>query len=173
MENGHTIRRVVTGHDADGRSVVVYNDVHEYRRRVQIWTTEGSPADNSGEVVDAAQRETRLEAPPQGSMFWLVELPPVQELAPGAAAESAERLAKEGAVTHQDGRPGMHTTRTIDYMVVLDGEVTLLLDEGEVTLHKYDTVVQRGTAHHWENRGTEPARLAFILLDAQPLDFDG
>ena len=70
-------------------------------------------------------------------MFWLVELPPVQDLAPGAAAETADRLAKEGAVTHRGGRPGMHTTRTIDYMVVLDGEVTLLLDDGEVTLHKY------------------------------------
>lgn len=169
MDSAHTIRRVVTGHDADGKSVVVFDDVHDYKRRVQIWTTEGSPADNSGEVTDTALRETRLEAPPQGSLFWLVELPPSREFAPGAAAETAERLAAEGAVTHRDGRPGMHTTRTIDYMVVLDGEVTLLLDEGEVTLHKYDTVVQRGTAHHWENRGTEPARLAFVLLDAQPL----
>ena len=169
MDSADTIRRVVTGHDADGKSVVVFDDVHEYKRRVQIWTTEGSPADNSGEVADAALRETRLEAPPQGSLFWMVELPPSRELAPGAAAETAERLAKEGAVTHSDGRPGMHTTRTVDYMVVLDGEVTLLLEEGEVTLHKYDTVVQRGTAHHWENRGTEPARLAFVLLDAQPL----
>ena len=169
MDNGQQIRRVVTGHDDDGRSVIVFNDVHDYQRRVQIWTTEGSPADNAGEVTDAALRETRLEAPPQGSLFWLVELPPVQDLAPGAAAETAERLAKEGAVAHRDGRPGMHTTRTIDYMVVLDGQVTLLLDDGEVTLHKYDTVVQRGTAHHWENRGTEPTRLAFVLLDAQPL----
>ena len=169
MENSQQIRRVVTGHDADGKSIVVFNDVHDYKRRVQIWTTEGSPADNSGEVSDAGQRETRLEAPPQGSLFWLVELPPIQDLAPGAAAETAERLAAEGAVAHRDRRPGMHTTRTIDYMVVLDGQVTLLLDEGEVTLHKYDTVVQRGTAHHWENRGAEPARLAFVLLDAQPL----
>ncbi len=169
MDSTHTIRRVVTGHDADGKSVVVFDDVHDYKRRVQIWTTEGSPADNSGEVADAALRETRLEAPPQGSLFWMVELPPSRELAPGAAAETAERLAAEGAATHPDGRPGMHTTRTIDYMVVLEGEVTLLLDEGEVTLHKYDTVVQRGTAHHWENRGTEPARLAFVLLDAEPL----
>lgn len=169
MENSQQIRRVVTGHDADGKSVVVFNDVHEYKRRVQIWTTEGSPADNSGEVTDAALRETRLEAPPQGSLFWLVELPPSQEIAPEAVAATAERLAAEGAVTQSDGRPGMHTTRTIDYMVVLDGQVTLLLDDGEVTLHKYDTVVQRGTAHHWENRGTEPAHLAFVLLDALPL----
>ena len=173
MESAPKTRRIVTGHDSSGQSVVVFDDEHEYKRRVQIWTTEGSPADNSGEVVDAAKRETRLEAPPQGSMFWLVELPPSQSITPEAAAASAERLAGEGAVTHSDRRPGMHTTRTIDYMVVLDGQVTLLLDEGEVTLHKYDTVVQRGTAHHWENRGTEPARLAFVLLDAQPLPFDG
>lgn len=172
MDNAHKVRRVVTGHDANGQSVVVFNDVHDYRGRVQIWTTEGSPADNSGGVADEARRDTRLEAPPLGSMFWLVELPPSQHITPEAAAASAERLAAEGAVTHSEKRPGMHTTRTIDYMVVLDGEVTLLLDDGEVTLHKYDTVVQRGTAHHWENRGSEPARLAFVLLDAEPLAFD-
>ncbi|MCQ3812749.1 MAG: hypothetical protein KTV68_19610, partial [Acidimicrobiia bacterium] len=89
MDNANKVRRVVTGHDADGRSMIVFNDVHDYKRRIQIWTTEGSPADNWGEHTVAPRRDPRLEAPPQGSLFWLVELPPSHELAPEAVAETA------------------------------------------------------------------------------------
>ena len=116
MENGHKIRRVVTGHDAGGQSVIVFNDEHGLQAA-------GADLDNGGlsggqlwRVADAAQRETRLEAPTQGSMFWLVELPGERHGA-GGSAESAERLTAEGAVTHREA-PGMHTTRTIDYMVL-------------------------------------------------------
>ena len=63
----------------------------------------------------------------------------------------------------------MHTTRTVDYIVVLSGRVTLLLDKGEVELKPFDVVVQRGTNHGWVNRGTEPAVMAAILIDAKPL----
>jgi uncharacterized cupin superfamily protein len=65
--------------------------------------------------------------------------------------------------------PGMHKTRTIDYIVLLSGEVTLMLDKGEVDLKPFDVVVQRGTNHAWVNRGKEVARAAFVLLDAKPL----
>ena len=61
----------------------------------------------------------------------------------------------------------MHATRTLDYAVVLSGEITLILDQGEVTLKPFDTVVQRGTNHTWENRGTEPALIAFCLARRQ------
>ncbi|MCE2392789.1 MAG: cupin domain-containing protein [Proteobacteria bacterium] len=163
-------RRIVTGHDESGNSIVLFDDRHDYQGRVQVWTTEGSPADNSGHEDEAATRPPRLEAPPQGSMFWLVRFPPLKDLDPERAEEDAARLAAEGAATHSGGQTPMHTTRTIDYMVVLEGEITLILDEGEVTLKKYDTVVQRGTSHHWENRGSEPACLAFVLLDAKELN---
>jgi quercetin dioxygenase-like cupin family protein len=63
----------------------------------------------------------------------------------------------------------MHTTRTVDYIVVLSGRVTLLLDKGEVELKPCDVVVQRGSNHGWVNRGTEPAVMAAILIDAKPL----
>ena len=162
------LRRVVTGHDESGSSVVLFDDRHDYEGRVQIWTTEGSPADNSGHEDEAATRAPSLEAPPRGSMFWMVRYPPLKDMKPGA--DEAARLAAEGAATRAGQHAEMHTTRTIDYMVVLEGEITLILDEGEVTLKKFDTVVQRGTAHHWENRGSEPACLAFVLLDASQLD---
>jgi uncharacterized cupin superfamily protein len=63
----------------------------------------------------------------------------------------------------------MHTTRTIDYIVLLEGEVTLILDKGEVALKPFDVVVQRGTNHAWENRGTKRALLVAVLIDAKPL----
>jgi quercetin dioxygenase-like cupin family protein len=63
----------------------------------------------------------------------------------------------------------MHTTRTIDYVILLSGRVTLLLDKGEVDLKPFDVVVQRGTNHGWVNRGTEPALFAAVLIDAKPL----
>jgi len=85
------------------------------------------------------------------------------------AARILERLGGGGAIKASSARPDMHATRTLDYAVVLSGEVTLILDEGEVTLKPFDTVVQRGTSHTWENRGTEPALIAFVLLDAKPL----
>jgi len=63
----------------------------------------------------------------------------------------------------------MHTTRTVDYVILLSGRVTLLLDKGEVELKPFDVVVQRGTNHGWVNRGTEPALFAAVLIDAKPL----
>jgi uncharacterized cupin superfamily protein len=63
--------------------------------------------------------------------------------------------------------PGMHKTRTIDYVVLLSGEVTLLLDKGEVDLKPFDVVVQRGTSHAWVNKGKEPALIAAVLIDAK------
>ena len=63
--------------------------------------------------------------------------------------------------------PGMHKTKTVDYIILLSGEVTMLLDEGEVDLQPFDVVIQRGTNHAWVNRGAEPALLAAILIDAE------
>lgn len=79
------------------------------------------------------------------------------------------RLDDAGAIKSSSARTDIHATRTLDYAVVLAGEITLILDESEVTLKPFDTVVQRGTSHAWENRGSEPALIASVLLDAKPL----
>jgi quercetin dioxygenase-like cupin family protein len=80
-----------------------------------------------------------------------------------------QQLNATDARTDTKRSPGMHRTRTVDYVVLLSGEITLLLDEGEVTLKPFDVVVQRGTSHAWSNRGNQPALLAIAMVDAEPV----
>jgi len=170
------LRRIVTGHNDAGQSVVVFDgppsNANERNSAgiAQIWATDSSPVDNQIEG-DAALRKVRLALPPSGSLFWLCEVAPGGAASADSrrnAAKALERFGAAGAI-RPGARPDMHATRTLDYAVVLSGEITLILDHGEVTLKPFDTVVQRGTNHTWENRGTEPALIAFVLLDAQPL----
>jgi quercetin dioxygenase-like cupin family protein len=173
------MRRVITGHNQAGRSVVRFDGPPSAANErddsgiAQIWATDSSPADNQGDN-DAALRPIKLVTPPSGSLFWLCKIAPSKRARSPAdsermAAKTLERLNAGGAIKASGTRPDMHATKTTDYAVVLAGEVTLILDEEEVTLKPFDTVVQRGTSHTWENRGTEPALIAFVLLDAQPL----
>jgi mannose-6-phosphate isomerase-like protein (cupin superfamily) len=174
------MRRVVTGHNQSGKSVVSFDGPPSSANErndagiAQIWATDSSPADNRG-GDDAALRPLKLAPPQSGSLFWICKIAPMSQ-APSArdsekaAARNLERLGGGDVIRASANRPDMHATKTVDYAVVLSGEITLLLDEGEVTLKPFDTVVQRGTSHTWENRGTEPALIAFVLLDAKPLD---
>jgi hypothetical protein len=172
------MRRVVTGHDESGKSIVVFDGPPSGSERnnsgiAQVWATDSSPVDNQV-AGDPALRPVKLATTPGGSLFWLCKMAPMSAAASSAdsernAAKALERFGAGDAIKSSRGRPDMHATRTLDYAVVLSGEVTLILDQGEVTLKPFDTVVQRGTAHTWENRGTEPALIAFVLLDAKPL----
>ena len=122
-----TTRRIVTGHDAQGRSL----------------STMARPCDNQ-DSTDGAERDTGL-ASSNGSVLRIVEM------APGH-------------------RSPMHRTQSLDYGIVLAGEIDLELEEGRiVSLNVGDVVVQRGTIHAWINRGDSPARMAFVLLSAAPL----
>jgi quercetin dioxygenase-like cupin family protein len=173
------IRRVVTGHDVAGRSIVLF-DSHvspkpELPTDTCLWITDRTPA-SLADRADAADRPNRLEPPRNGSAFRFVEFPPVSAFA-GMSPEAVERAM--AAVFEQLGAtharidtargPGMHRTRTVDYVIVLAGQITLLLDEGEVDLKPFDVVVQRGTNHGWENRGTTPTLLAAVMIDAEPI----
>jgi mannose-6-phosphate isomerase-like protein (cupin superfamily) len=172
------LRRIVTGLNDAGQSLVVFDGPPSNANEgngagiAQIWATDSSPVDNQTED-DAALRKVKLALPPSGSLFWLCKVAPGDAAASADsqrnAAKALERFGAAGAIRPGSGRPDMHATRTLDYAVVLSGEITLVLDQGEVTLKAFDTVVQRGTNHTWENRGTEPALIAFVLLDAQPL----
>ena len=144
------VRRVVTGHDSQGRAIVTIDD-HPANRissrsgheSMVVWTTRETPADNSGDE-DGADWEVTTPPIPKGSIFRLIEY------APGV-----------------DTR--IHRTDTIDYAVVLSGEIDMRLDDGqEVHLKAGDVLVQRGTNHDWINRGDEPCVIAFTLLDAKP-----
>jgi hypothetical protein len=171
------LRRIVTGHDEAGLSVVMFDGPPSNANErngagiAQIWATDSSPVNNQTEG-DAALRKVRLALSPSGSLFWLCKVAPGGAASADAqrdAAKALERFGAADAIRPAGGRPDMHATRTLDYAVVLAGEITLILDQGEVTLKPFDTVVQRGTNHTWENRGTEPALIAFVLLDAQPV----
>lgn len=148
------IRRVVTGHDDDGKAVVVYDEISDNGRSGRpghegcvIWTTDRSPADNTGSG-DEAKREVGTTHP-DGSVFRIVKYDP--------------------GVT-----PRNHRTDSIDYAVVISGEIDMGLDDGEVVhLKAGDVLVQRGTIHNWVNNGTVPCVIAFVLVTAEPWIKDG
>ncbi len=164
-----TVRRMVTGHDAQGRSVFVEDSTTVMKGMLhELWVTNSTPARYGGEP-NLGPLPVDLEPPPSGTVVRFVRLPP-------AAAMSREELDKtytqafadmHAAHTRVDtGRhPAMHKTRTVDYGILLSGEVTLLLDVGERKLKPFDVVIQRGTNHGWVNHGSEPALIAFMLID--------
>ncbi|HYA46679.1 MAG TPA: cupin domain-containing protein [Burkholderiales bacterium] len=178
MTAGKRPRRVVTGHDARGRSVVLMDgeSPHSFLletagglRLIELWETRSSPADNSG-TQDAAAHEQRIEPVGGGSVFRIIEYPPdsarLKTLDPkhffhGMGAKPADAATRK--------HPGMHRTDTVDYCVVLSGEIWAVLDVGEVLLRAGDCLVQRGTHHAWSNRSDQPCTIAFVLVAAKPL----
>ena len=172
------IRRVVTGHDADGRAVIASDErVAGYEPPImpgsefhQLWGGDEAPRFPD----DGSRPATSAYFPPVGGFrFGVFTLPPAGSDGPPADLDVAAELAAleqnlPGLMAHMEPRdPGMHTTATIDFEVVLSGQVVLELDDGvEVTLEPGDTVVQNGTRHRWHNRGAEPARLAVCIVGA-------
>jgi len=161
-------RRVVTGH-RNGKGTILYDGPAPNRKLRQasglvstlLWVTDESPADISG-GADRAEREIGVPPPPRGSIFRVVEFPP------GRKEMSREAVLEEMGLSHQSGstHPGMHKTRSIDYAVVMEGEIDMILDDCEVHLAAGDVLVQQGTNHAWVNRGTQACRIAFVLIDA-------
>lgn len=170
------IRRVVTGHDQGGKAVVVMDGVaanvvtsqHRPGGRTNLWRTTAAPADLSGRK-DAADAEFTLAPPPSGTNFRISEFPP-EDPEEMKAIDGSRAFAEVGAAqTLVAGarHPFMHRTATIDYAIVLEGEITLLLDDSEVALKAGDVVIQRGTNHAWSNRSEVPCMMAFVLIDGK------
>ena len=115
------------------------------------------------------EREVGVAPPLSGSIFRIVDFPPRKET---GQSVSNEAVLKEMGLTAPAGEkarhPGMHRTESIDYAVVLSGEIDMLLDDSEVHFRASDVLVQRGTIHAWANRGDEVCRIAFILIGAKP-----
>lgn len=173
------IHRVVTGHDARGRAVLASEgplptvvEIAAVPGTVfhEVWSTAGSPApvDNGPDPTTAA---LMLPPPPHGTRIRFVDIPPdtPELLAHGAARMQAAftQIGDRNASTVKADSPHplMHRTETVDYGVVIDGELTLVLDEGEVLLRPGSVVVQRGTNHAWANRSGKPCRMLFVLVD--------
>jgi hypothetical protein len=164
-------RRIVTGHDAEGKSMVVIDG--PATPFGAFWQTDGAPANNRI-AGDAAQSVHELEPHPSGTIFRYAVIPPEdpnisREEREAATAKAFAQMGAEHCRPDTTRDPGMHKTKTVDYVILLAGEVTLLLDRGEVKLKPFDVVVQRGTNHAWINKGREPALIAAVLVDAAKL----
>lgn len=175
-----SFRRVVTGHDERGRAVISMQGPPPSVFPLQavpgttfheIWNTSETPAPID-DGPDPTLRPLVLGPPPNGSLVRIVDIPPdsVQNAvsAEAAAAAFAEIGAREAGTGSGDSPHRlMHRTETVDYGIVLSGNVWLVVDDGEVELKPGDIVVQRGTNHAWSNRSDTTARMAFVLLDGR------
>jgi mannose-6-phosphate isomerase-like protein (cupin superfamily) len=162
------VRRVVTGLRA-GKGVVIFDGPAPNARVRQasglvstlVWVTDETPADISA-TTDRAAREIGVPPPESGTVFRVVDFPPEQGTRSREAILREMGVSGGGAARH----PGMHRTRSVDYAIVIEGEIDMLLDDSEVHLRAGDVLVQQGTNHAWVNRGTSPCRIAFVLVDA-------
>ncbi len=175
------IHRVVTGHDADGRAVVASSGplptvvaISAIPGTVfhEVWSTDACPAvvDNG---LDPTAAPLCLPPPAHGTRVRFVDIPPDTPdfLAHGAGRmqEAFSQIGDAQASTVRQGSPHplMHRTESIDYGIVIDGELTLVLDDSEVALRAGSVVVQRGTNHAWANRSGQPCRMLFVLVDGR------
>jgi mannose-6-phosphate isomerase-like protein (cupin superfamily) len=170
------IRRVVTTIDKKDKAVVLLDGPTPHKKvRPQaqtvsrlLWVTHETPADLSG-TADRAAIDIGIMPPNGGSVFRVVDFPPeteeMRKLDPATMHHSlGEGVPKRGLPPRH---PAMHRTRTIDYAIVMSGEIDMLLDDSEIHLKAGDVLVQQGTNHAWVNRGNEPCRVAFVLIDAK------
>ncbi len=174
----YRIRRVVTGHDKDGKSVLLMDGLAPNILEMasmpgvaltDLWRTKTSPALNSGRA-DAAAGKIKLEPPESGTIFRIVEFPPDTAWRHTANADKAFKSIGAGhAPDHASGDPMTHTTATVDYIIVLKGEIYAIMDKEETLLKQGDVLIQRGTNHSWSVRGNEPCVVAAILVGAKPM----
>jgi mannose-6-phosphate isomerase-like protein (cupin superfamily) len=165
-------RRVVTGHNAEGKSCVIFDGTASNVRippnepnvaMTDFWYSDETPASNAGNK-DNAVRPLVLQTPPKGSIFRVVELPPDSE-----RNFSNLKGIDGGALQEGQRHAGFHRTKSLDYIFVMEGELYCLLDEGEVLLKAGDFLIQRGTNHAWSNRSNKRVLILGVMLDAQPL----
>ena len=170
------MRRIVTGHDEEGKSVITIDGPparslgEEAGGLYELWNTAGNEI-NTLDEIDRADSEVLLSPPNGGTKFRYFQINPTPEGVPADLIEAAtaEAFEKMGAAHHRvdtTRHPAMHKTKTIDYIILLKGDVTLLLDNEEVDLKPFDVVVQRGTNHAWVNNGNEPALFIAVLIDS-------
>jgi mannose-6-phosphate isomerase-like protein (cupin superfamily) len=176
------MRRIVTGHDADGKAIVVEDGqppVVFTRDEVpglafyEVWNTQSSPAKISAKSDPTKDRPVKVPPPKGGTIIRVIDFPPEdpnKPKPPMALAGKLFELMGLHPVTDPklyERHQFMHRTQSVDYGIVLEGAVTLLLDDTEVDLKAGDVVVQNGTIHAWKNTSGANCRMAFILVDGE------
>lgn len=171
------VRRIVTGVNDAGRSCILSDTLLPTAEvapgepvRVGLWTTEASPASNKG-THDPVPDGVIMRTPPAhrgGTVIRLTDIPSEK-----ARVFDPDDLRRRGCKTtpaRSARHPGFHATDTVDYAICLEGEVWAVLDEDETLMRPGDVLIQRGTYHAWSNRSDSICRMAFILIDAEPLE---
>lgn len=176
------IRRVVTGHDQNGKAIVLSdgptpavktNPLRPGHRSTDIWRTNDAPVIIRANEPDPTGGPKMIHPAPRGTVIRISELAPeaeeIRDLTPEKAREVFKASGNEGASTFGRGgrHPMMHRTESVDYAVVLEGEITMLLDDQDVVLKAGDVVIQRGTNHAWSNRSGKPVRMLYVLIDGR------
>ena len=168
-----TTRRIVTGHDASGKAVALFDGPLQAKQRsaggngmTLLWTTNEFPVDVSG----SADRQTHVGVPPtaNGTVFRIVDFAPIK---PHEGLVDHDEILKsmgidpktQGYLRHAN----THRTKSIDYAIVLEGEIDMLLDDSEIHVKTGDVLVQQATNHAWLNNSGKPCRIAFILIDGK------
>lgn len=178
------VRRIVTGHDAQGNAIIqsdapperVMTLPHNGPTFHEIWNTRETPARIDRGSGEPREEGITLSPPRHGTRIRVLDIPPESAATPVDGALARELFAAVGAAsalsagTGKARHPHMHRTESVDYGIVLDGEITLLVDEGETVVRAGDIVVQRGTNHGWANRSGRNCRIAFILIDGKFAD---
>jgi mannose-6-phosphate isomerase-like protein (cupin superfamily) len=167
------VRRVVTGLDERNHAVVLFDSRILLKRdspvlsSTNFWITDSTPPSQSSQ--DTANRPIGVSPPDNGTKFRLVEFAPLD---PATEAKLPPEMIMKG-VSHPPEKgipvkhPMMHRTRTLDYAVILSGEIDMMLDDTSVHLKQGDVIVQQATNHGWVNHGTEPCRILFVLMDSK------
>lgn len=178
------VRRIVTGHDDLGRAVILFDDADAPNTFTSetipgfgasvVWFSPGGVIDHTSDV-DPAPAGAQIDFPAVGeTVVRVADFPPdvvyPQDAGDAVFDEIGAHEEREAGSEHSSGKHfWFHRTESIDYAVVLEGEITLLVDDGEVTMRAGDVAIQRATAHAWSNRTDSIARVMFVLVGTEPI----
>lgn len=176
-------RRIVTGHNANGQAIIQEDGPVPRFQRIggdigpwfhEVWNTRATPAPIDANSGEPREDGLQLAPPKNGTRIRVLDIPPdadnLKDVTPEQARAHFAEIGAESASSHSgegSKHAHMHRTETIDYGIVLEGEIVLIVDEGETTVRAGDIVVQRGTNHGWANRTNQNCRIAFILIDGE------
>lgn len=185
MSSTKPFRRIVTGHDPSGRAMVTEDAPPTRALNIggpggptfyEVWNTRETPAVIDRQSGEPAEEGLVLGPPPGGTRIRVIDFPPeddrIRNLTPAEAAQKFGEMGDAEAARAAAGAPHplMHRTQTVDYGIVIEGQLTLVVDEGETKLSAGDIVIQRGTNHAWSNRSNSNCRVAFVLIDGRYID---
>jgi mannose-6-phosphate isomerase-like protein (cupin superfamily) len=174
MAIDHNIRRIITGHDSRGKAIVEVDSLAPNQKvrpgtglvSTLIWATDETPAQMDLKI-DRGDRTIGVPPPKNGTVFRVVDFPPIGENGVGMTqADILKEMGVKDTATEPARHAFMHRTASVDYAIVLSGEIDMLLDDSEVHMKAGDIMVQQGTNHAWVNNSNEFCRMAFVLVDA-------